>query len=138
MKESRKEGDCMNDVTWEEYSSLYSTIPDETLFNKYTKRALVRMNAVTHVRVSEFLKKYKKTTATNFQKQVYAQIQDTICELANIIYLQEASGIGTGVTSVSNDGYSESYAVTTTAEKEVQQTEIIRRGLRGTGLVSVL
>lgn len=128
----------MNYITWEEYNSLYAVIPDETVLNRYLKRAQIKMDAVTHIRVSEFVKSYRKTTATNFQKQVYAQIQDTACELANVMYTQELSGMGTGVTSVSNDGYSESYAVTTTAEKEEQQMEVIRRGLRGTGLVSVL
>lgn len=128
----------MNYITWGHYSSLYSEITDEKEFNKYLRRAQIRMDAVTHMQVSRFMNRYKKTTATDFQKQIYAQIQDTVCELVNIIYVQELSGMGTGISSVSNDGYSESYAVTTAAGKASQQTETILRGLRGTGLAGVL
>lgn len=52
--------------------------------------------------------------------------------------VQDASGMGTGITSVSNDGYSESYKVTTVQEKETQLTSVIRSGLSGTGLAGVL
>ena len=46
--------------------------------------------------------------------------------------------MGTGITSVSNDGYSESYKVTTAQEKEAQLTSVIRSGLSGTGLAGAL
>ena len=52
--------------------------------------------------------------------------------------VQEASGMGTGIASVSNDGYSESYKVTTAQEKEAQLTSVIRSGLSGTGLAGAL
>ena len=66
------------------------------------------------------------------------QIQDTFCQLLNTMAVQDASGMGTGITSVSNDGYSESYKVTTVQEKETQLTSVIRSGLSGTGLAGVL
>lgn len=128
----------MNCITWEYYSSFYSGIPDEKTFSRLMRRAQTKMDAVTHMRVSRFLGGYRKTTATDFQKQVYAQIQDTACELADLLYAQDSSGMGTGIASVSNDGYSESYAVTTAAEKEAQQRATIMNGLRGTGLAGVL
>ena len=65
-------------------------------------------------------------------------MKNTVCELVNAIYIQESSGMGTGITSVSNDGYSESYKVTTEPEKEAQLYSIIRSGLAGTGLAGVL
>ena len=46
--------------------------------------------------------------------------------------------MGTGIASVSNDGYSESYKVTTAQEKETQLTSVIRSGLSGTGLAGAL
>ena len=52
--------------------------------------------------------------------------------------MQESTGMGTGVSSVSNDGYSESYKITTVAEKEVQLLSITRSGLSGTGLAGAL
>ena len=128
----------MNFITWEYYSSLYSEIPDEETFNKLMRRAKTKMDAITHMRVSRFVGSHRKTTATDFQKQVYAQIQDTACELANLLYAQDLSGMGTGISSVSNDGYSESYTVTTAAQKNEQQREIVLNGLRGTGLAGVL
>ena len=96
------------------------------------------MDVLTHNRAAQFVKNYKKTYATDFQKQVYAQIQNTMCELVNALYVQEASGMGTGVSSVSNDGYSETYKLTTAAEKEAQLLSIVRSGLAGTGLAGVL
>lgn len=128
----------MNCITWEYYSSLYSEIPDEETFNRLMKRAQIKMDVITHMRVSRFIGSHRKTTATDFQKQVYAQIQNTACELANLLYAQDMSGMGTGISSVSNDGYSESYAVTTVAQKEAQQRETVMNGLRGTGLAGVL
>ncbi|MCM1232347.1 MAG: hypothetical protein NC489_19675 [Ruminococcus flavefaciens] len=128
----------MNYITWEDYSSLYAGIPNEETFNRIMKRVKTKMDAVTHMRVSRFIGSYRKTTATDFQKQVYAQIQDTACGLADLLYTQDMSGMGTGIASVSNDGYTESYTVTTAAQKEEQQWEVIRSGLRGTGLAGVL
>ena len=54
------------------------------------------------------------------------------------LYVQETSGMGTGIASVSNDGYSESYKITTAAEKEAQIIALIREGLSGTGLAGAL
>lgn len=128
----------MDYITWDGYSSLYTEIPDENTFNRLMRRVRIKMDGITHMRVSKFVGSYRKTTATDFQKLVYAQIQDTACELANLMYAQDMSGMGTGIASVSNDGYSESYAVTTAAEKEAQQRKTVLNGLRGTGLAGVL
>ena len=61
-----------------------------------------------------------------------------VCELINALYVQETSGMGTGIASVSNDGYSESYKITTAAEKEAQLRSIARQGLSGTGSAGAL
>ena len=66
------------------------------------------------------------------------QIQDTFCQLLSAMAVQETSGMGTGIASVSNDGYSESYKITTATEKEAQLTSVIRSGLSGTGLAGAL
>jgi hypothetical protein len=128
----------MSYITWEQYCSLYNNITDEKEFDRLAKLAEIKLNAITHMRAKQFEDAYSEDTATDFQKQVHMQIQDTFCQLVNMMSVQESSGMGTGIASVSNDGYSESYKVTTAQEKEVQLTSVIRSGLSGTGLAGAL
>lgn len=128
----------MSYITWEKYGSLYNSITDEKEFNRLSKLAEIKLNAITHMRAKRFEEAYDKDTATDFQQQVHVQIQDTFCQLLNTIEAQDASGMGTGIASVSNDGYSESYKITTAQEKEEQLTAVIRSGLSGTGLAGAL
>ncbi len=128
----------MSYITWEQYRSLCNSITDETEFNRLSKLAEIKLNAITHMRAKRFENEYRQETATDFQKQVHMQIHDTFCQLIDLMSVQESSGMGTGITSVSNDGYSESYKVTTAQEKEAQLTSVIRSGLSGTGLAGAL
>lgn len=128
----------MSYITWEQYRSLYTNIADETEFDRLSKLAEIKLNSITHMRAKRFEDAYNDETATDFHKQVHMQIQDTFCQLLAIISVQESSGMGTGITSVSNDGYSESYKVTTAQEKEDQITSVVRSGLSGTGLAGAL
>lgn len=128
----------MSYITWEQYCSLYNNITDEKEFDRLAKLAEIKLDAITHMRAKQFEDAYSEDTATDFQKQVHMQIQDTFCQLVNMMSVQESSGMGTGIASVSNDGYSESYKVTTAQEKEVQLTSVIRSGLSGTGLAGAL
>lgn len=124
-------------ISWEHYSSLYSEVT-EADFDKLNTKASAKLDVFTHMRARNFETAYNEETATDFQKQVHMQIQNTICELINAIHTQETSGMGTGITSVSNDGYSESYKLTTATEKEMQLLSIARNGLSGTGLAGAL
>lgn len=124
-------------INWEYYSSLYSEVPEEDFIRICTK-ASAKIDVHTHMRAKSFEAAFSPKEATDFQKQVHSQIQNTVCEMMNAMYVQETSGMGTGISSVSNDGYSESYKITTAAEKEAQLLVIIRGGLSGTGLVSAL
>ena len=128
----------MSYMTWEQYRSLSANITDEVEFNRLSRKAEIKLNAITHMRAKQFENAYIESVATDFQQQVHMQIQDTFCQLLNIMSVQESSGMGTGIASVSNDGYSESYKVTTAQEKEAQLTSVIRSGLSGTGLAGVL
>lgn len=128
----------MSYIAWEQYRSLYNGISDEAEFSRFSKLAEIKLNAITHMRAKRFENEYREETATDFQKQVHMQIQDTFCQLIDLMSVQESSGMGTGIASVSNDGYSESYKVTTTQEKETQLTSVIRSGLSGTGLAGAL
>ena len=124
-------------INWEYYSSLYTEVPEED-FDRLCTKASAKLDVHTHLRAKAFEDAFDQDTATAFQKQVHTQIQNTVCELMDALYAQETSGMGTGIASVSNDGYSESYKITTAAEKEAQLLTIIRGGLSGTGLAGAL
>lgn len=124
-------------ISWEYYSSLYSEVQEED-FDRLCAKASAKLDVYTHMRARNFEVAFDPETATDFQKLVHTQIQNTVCELINALYVQETSGMGTGIASVSNDGYSESYKITTAAEKEAQLRSIARQGLSGTGLAGAL
>lgn len=124
-------------INWEYYSSLYSVVPEED-FDRLYMKASGKLDVYTHMRARNFEIEFDMDTATDFQKQMHMQIQNTVCELMDALYVQDTSGMGTGITSVSNDGYSESYKITTAAEKEAQLLAITRQGLSGTGLAGAL
>lgn len=124
-------------ITWEYYSSLYAEVPEKD-FEKICAKASAKLDVHTHMRARNFEIAFDEENATDFQKQVHRQIQNTVCELMNALYIQETSGMGTGIASVSNDGYSESYKITTAAEKDAQLLTIITGGLSGTGLAGAL
>ena len=111
-------------IDWEHYSSLYTNVPEDD-FPAFLQKASAKLDVHTHMRARKFEDTYDEASATYFQKQVHVQIQ-------------ESTGMGTGVSSVSNDGYSESYKITTVAEKESQLISITRGGLSGTGLAGAL
>lgn len=127
----------MSFISWEDYSSMCAEVPEEE-FARQSRNAEIKMNAVTHMRAGRFLSEYDSEQATDFQKQVYSQIQATMCVLVNALYTRETSGMGTGIASTSNDGYSETYHIKTETEMEAQIVSLIRNGLSGTGLVSAL
>ena len=127
----------MSYINREYYSSLFEEM-NEQRFALLLMQAELKLNAVTHMRAKSFENEYVEENATDFQKQVHEQIKMTVCELIRALNVQEDTGMGTGISSVSNDGYSESYRITTAAEKEEQIYGIIRSGLTGTGLVGAL
>lgn len=124
-------------IDWEYYSSLYDTVSKDE-FDKINARACAKLDVYTHMRAADFESNYDPDTATPFQNQVHTQIQNTVCDLINLANAQDMAGAGNGLASVSNDGYSESYKVTTQAEKEVELVSLIRQGLSGTGLACAL
>lgn len=125
-------------IDWEYYSSLYNNIQDEKEFNRVYGRAVVYMDRYTSMRARAFMAAYDENSATDFQHMRAEAIRMTMCELVSNIAIQEASDMGTGVTSVSNEGYSESYRITTASEKEAQLVCVIKNGLSSTGLAGAL
>ena len=107
-------------------------------FHRLAAQAEKKVNLFTRGRAEQFLKSYDVDTSTCFQRRVYDAVLFTICEVVNKIQLQETSTAGSGLSSVSNDGYSETYTVTTESERQAELDAVVRHGLRGTGLVGVL
>lgn len=128
----------MSWIEWEYYSSLFDNITDAKTFEKIRTKAEAYMNRYTHTRAGSFMAAYDEDSATDFQKMKAESVKMTLCELINNMEVQEASEMGMGLASVSNDGYSESYKITTSEEKEAQLACIIRSGLSGTGLAGAL
>ncbi len=127
----------MSYVTWEYYSSLFDKV-SKNEFDKLAAQAEKRIDYLTHGRSGQFMSSYSANYATDFQKHVYESVMFTTCELINKLYLQQSSSVGNGLSSVSNDGYSESYTVTTESERQTELDTVVRQGLSGTGLVGVL
>ena len=127
----------MSYVTWEYYSSLFSKVTKDE-FHRHAVQAEKKINMFTGGRAEQFLRSYDADTATSFQKRVYEALLLTTCVVVNKLYLQETCGAGSGLSSVSNDGYSESYKVTTESERQAELDAVIRSGLSGTGLAGAL
>lgn len=116
-------------VSWEYYSSLYSTIGTQADFEKaeaLAEKDLARV--IGPLRWAELV-------SSDWSTEFYAdQLKDTICKVVN--YQQTAGRVsGAGVASVSNDGYSESYALAKQSDAQEELLKNIRAWLSGTGLV---
>lgn len=127
----------MSFISWEDYKSISAKVPEEE-FKRLRRKAEIKLNEVTHMRAGRFLSAYCSRQATEFQRQVYDQIQATMCDLIDALYTRETSGMGTGISGVSNDGYSETYHIKTEADMEAQMISLIRNGLSGTGLAGAI
>lgn len=82
-------------INWEYYISHFPQVVPQNQFDAVERQAEVEYNRV--------IKPYMEIAE---EKQ-----QDTIFQLCNFIYTNKAAISGKSVKSVSNNGYSESYAV---------------------------
>ncbi len=112
-------------VNWEYYSSLHDIV-NENDFEKAEIRAEKEVcQVIGHIR-------WATITTDTFG---YSQLQDCICNVIDKMSADKKSGKGKGVSSVSNDGYSESYVVQTEEQLRYELQSSIRAWLSGTGLV---
>ena len=65
----------------------------------------------------------------------YSQLQECICNVIDKMATDAKSGKGKGISSASNDGYSESYVVQTEEQLRSELQSSIKAWLSGTGLV---
>lgn len=115
----------MNIVTWDEYNSLYSKV-SEADFSRYEALAEKEVKKVIGA---------IKWESINTETFGYDALKDCICNVIDKIYDDERNGRGRGLTSVSNDGYSESYALVNPSDLRGEMVSFIKSCLSGTGLV---
>lgn len=112
-------------VDWEYYSSLHSEV-NESDFEKAELRAEKEVcTVIGPIR-------WAAITEDTFG---YEQLQDCICNVIDQMTGDDRSGRGKGISSVSNDGYSESYTIQTGEQLRGELHGCIRAWLSGTGLV---
>lgn len=115
----------MAHVTWEYYSSFHKTVSKEAF-------DIAEMLAEKEVCTVIGPIRWAGITEDTFG---YEQLQDCICNVIDKMAADDKSGKGKGVSSVSNDGYSESYVVQTEEQLRSELQSSIRAWLSGTGLV---
>ena len=115
----------MSHVNWEYYSSLFEKVSEEE-FEKAEKWAEFEVsNVIGALRWSEI-------TENTFG---YEQLKICICKTIDKMAENAESGKGKGISSVINDGYSESYVIQTEEQLRTELWSLIRAWLSGTGLV---
>lgn len=113
-------------ATWQVYKDYYGTVKTEEEFNKLNYRVSLLLDTFTGQRAA---------SVTGVKA---ARLNDAACRLIDLVKLQESSAAGTGVTSVSNDGYSESYAAATPEAVMEMYRQTAFAALSGTGLMGAL
>lgn len=96
-------------IDWEYYSSHFPQIIPEKQFNAVEAQAEIEYNKV--------VKPYMDITEEKKQNAIF--------EVCNFLWSNQTVMSGKAVTSVSNNGYSESYAIKTKEEAKEALTELI-------------
>jgi hypothetical protein len=112
-------------VNWEYYNSFFSAVDKDT-FARLEPMAEKQVKAVIGA------PRWNSIDPNAFYSD---QLKDCICMLVDRLASYEKSGAGTGLASVSNDGYSESYALQTLPQIANELRLCVVHWLSGTGLV---
>lgn len=115
----------MSHVNWEYYNSLHNIVNENDFDRAETLAEKEVQLVIGWIR-------WANITKDTFG---YTQLQDCICNVIDKMAVDAKSGKGKGVSSVSNDGYSESYVVQTEEQLRSELQRSIRAWLSGTGLV---
>lgn len=112
-------------VSWEYYDSLH---------NKVTTASFEKYEILAEKECARVIGKPRWDAITE-DTYGYDVLQDCICNVIDKMVDDENSGRGKGLTSVSNDGYSETYAISDMADLRNDMSSSIKAWLSGTGLV---
>ena len=115
----------MSYIDWGYYSSHFPKLTEEE-FDAALAGAEVKVEIYTH---------FRSRTATGYKLD---QVKAAVANLINTMADQNSVGAGSGVTSTSNDGYSESYANVTKEQVEEELRSVCFQWLSGTGLMGCL
>lgn len=115
----------MQHVTWEYYISFHNRVGQEEF---------ARAEALAEKEVQRVIGWIRWANITE-EMFGYEQLKDCICNVIDKMAVDMQSGKGKGISSVSNDGYSESYVVQTEEQLRSELQSSIRSWLSGTGLV---
>lgn len=114
-------------LSWEYYSSLF----DEVTEKEFQRAELMAEKEVARVIGPIHWAELPADLSGEFYRE---QLLDCLCKVIN--HKKQMKGkAGTGVSSASNDGYSESYVLQTPSEAGEELAKNIRAWLAGTGLV---
>lgn len=111
---------------WGHYSTYYGEITDESEFDKLIYMASMMIDTITGNRAA---------SATGYKAE---RLRECACSLVDLLAGEVTSGVGSGLASFSNDGYSESYAAVTPGDVDANHKALVFNYLSGTGLVSAL
>lgn len=115
----------MSYIDWEYYQSHAPKLT-ESEFLRFLPQAEMRVEIETHRR---------SRTACGYKMD---QVKACVVHVINALAVQEETGAGTGIASVSNGGYSESYVNMTEEQADAQIHSLCRKWLSGTGLMGAL
>lgn len=117
---------------YRDYIALFPLTADsEDVFEAYSPSAEAYIDVLTHNRAQD---------AEGYKRE---RVKQAVCALVKEMHaIDSAKGTGGArVTSVTNDGYSESYAGTASAGADIETNTLRQTAMRwlsGTGLVSAL
>lgn len=118
-------------VNWEDYHSRFADDMTEEKFDSLAGQACSRVKRMCRPYVLS-------TVLVDEGDYRNERIKDAVCTVINAAYAHEVTGTGKGISSVSNDGYSESYVLTKREDAELELNSLVRSCLSGTGLMGAM
>ena len=118
-------------MNWEDYRSRFTDNITEEQFNLLSGQACSRVKRMCRPYVLN-------TVLMDEHDYRNERLKDAVCTVINAAYAHEVTGTGKGISSVSNDGYSESYVLTKREDAELELNSLVRSCLSGTGLMGAM
>ena len=113
----------MSYATWEYYSGSHTAVQTEQEFTRLSRIAARKIDIFTGQRAAG---------AAGYKADA---VRECECQLVDYLHAAEATAQGQGITSVSTDGYSESYQASTPELLEANLRAAAFAWLSGTGLM---
>lgn len=112
--------------TYTDFVALYGTELTEEQYAARLEHATALLDTFTARR---------SRSATGYKLDAVKRAE---CSLVRLMHAQEQTEQGKGLTSISNEGYSESYVASTPEQVNTMRREAVFQWLSGTGLMSAL